>query len=442
VKTVALHTLGCKLNYAETSTISRLFEENQYQITPFEEAADVYVINTCSVTHNADKECKRIVNQVKRRNEHSLVCIIGCYAQLKSQEIASIEGVDIVLGSSEKFNLIKFVNEHQQGRKQVHSCEIDDVKEFIGSYSLGSRTRAFLKVQDGCDYTCTYCTIPLARGSSRSGSIDSIIRQADELASKGIKEVVLTGVNIGDFGRQAGRLINGQSFLDLIKALDRVEGIERYRISSIEPNLLSNEIIDFVAASQRFVPHFHIPLQSGCDETLKRMKRRYLSALYTDRVKQIKSRMPNAAIGVDVITGFPGETDEEFETSYGFINALDVSYLHVFTYSERPNTEAFDMPGKVDVKVRQERTQRLRMLSAKKQHLFYQSQIDSSHQVLWESENKKGLMFGFTENYIKTATEFDEMRCNKLEVVKITGIENGDWATSEITDEQLAAESI
>ena len=419
-KTVAFHTLGCKLNFAETSTIARLFKEKGFIKKSFLEPADVYVINTCSVTENADNECKSIVKSALLKNPEAFVAVVGCYAQLKPEEISKIEGVDVVLGATEKFKLLNYI--HLSGKHlhaQIHNCEISDANFFVDAYSVGDRTRSFLKVQDGCDYSCTFCTIPLARGKSRSDLIENVIRNANKIASKGVKEIVLTGVNIGDFGK--GQLITEDlkkkkevTFLDLIMALDEVKGIERFRISSIEPNLLKDQIIDFVAKSKKFVPHFHIPLQSGSNDLLKLMKRRYHKELYADRINKIKTLMPDCCIGVDVIVGFPGETDELFLETYNYLNNLDLSYLHVFTYSERDNTEAIDLPNQVSIVERKRRNKMLRILSAKKLRLFYEQQKGKILSVIFENENKKGFMYGFTQNYVKVKYPFDETLCNSI----------------------------
>lgn len=419
-KTVAFHTLGCKLNFAETSTIARLFKEKGFIKKSFLEPADVYVINTCSVTENADNECKSIVKSALLKNPEAFVAVVGCYAQLKPEEISKIEGVDVVLGATEKFKLLNYI--HLSGKHlhaQIHNCEISDANFFVDAYSVGDRTRSFLKVQDGCDYSCTFCTIPLARGKSRSDLIENVIRNANKIASEGVKEIVLTGVNIGDFGK--GQLITEDfkkkkefTFLDLIIALDEVKGIERFRISSIEPNLLKNQILDFVAKSKKFVPHFHIPLQSGSNDLLKLMKRRYHKELYADRINKIKTLMPDCCIGVDVIVGFPGESDELFLETYNYLNELDLSYLHVFTYSERDNTEAIDLPNQVSIVERKRRNKMLRILSAKKLRLFYEQQKGKILSVIFENENKKGFMYGFTQNYIKVKYPFDETLCNSI----------------------------
>lgn len=424
-KTIAFHTLGCKLNYSETSAIARTFDTKLYSEVNFKEAADVYVINTCSVTDNADKECRQLVRGVLQKSPNALVAIIGCYAQLKPNEIASIEGVDIVLGANEKFKLANYINAlTKQEKAQVHACEINDVTSFSDAFSLGNRTRTFLKVQDGCDYTCSYCTIPLARGASRSDTIINVVANANKIATQGVKEIVLTGVNIGDFGLHIanGETNRENNFFDLIKELDKVEGIERFRISSIEPNLLKDEIIEFVAQSNKFVPHFHIPLQSGSNTILKLMRRRYMRELYTERVAKIKSLMPHCSIGVDVIVGFPGETEELFNETYNFINGLDISYLHVFTYSERDNTDAIDLPNTVQMAERKKRNNMLRILSAKKQYAFYSQQLATTKNILFEHENKDGQMFGFTDNYIKVSTPFNPILSNTIVSAKLSEI--------------------
>ncbi|MCW4452016.1 tRNA (N(6)-L-threonylcarbamoyladenosine(37)-C(2))-methylthiotransferase MtaB [Kaistella sp. BT6-1-3] len=426
-KTAAFHTLGCKLNFAETSTIARQLTGAGYEKVSFDEKASVYVINTCSVTENADRECKFHVKRAMKANPDGLVVILGCYAQLKPEEISAIEGVDLVLGAKEKFNILSYLDDLQKTESHglIHSCEIDEADFFIGSYSIGDRTRAFLKVQDGCDYKCTYCTIPLARGISRSDTIENVVKNAMEIASKGIKEIVLTGVNIGDYGKgEFGNKKHEHTFLDLISELDKVEGIERIRISSIEPNLLKDESIELVAKSKSFVPHFHIPLQSGSDDLLKLMKRRYLTKLYTDRIAKIREVMPDSCIGVDVIVGFPGETEEKFLETYNFLNELPISYLHVFTYSERENTEAAEMQGVVPIPERKQRSKMLRILSEKKKMAFYRTQIGKTLPVLWEHENKNGVMYGFTENYVRVQKPFDENSINTIETLKLNKIES------------------
>ena len=420
-KKVAFHTLGCKLNFSETSTIARDFVSNGFKKVDFSESADIYVINTCSVTENADNRFKSIVKQALSVNSNAFIIAIGCYAQLKPQELADLNGVDLVLGAKEKFNIMDYINDlSKQDICKIHSCEIDEADFYVGSYSYGDRTRAFLKVQDGCDYKCTYCTIPLARGISRSDKLDNILSNAKNISQKGIKEIVLTGVNIGDYGKgEFGNKKHNHTFLEMIKALDGVEGINRLRISSIEPNLLKNESIEFVSKSNSFVPHFHIPLQSGSNLILKKMKRRYQREVYEDRVNQINSIMPHACIGVDVIVGFPGETEELFLETYNFLNKLDVSYLHVFTYSERQNTEAATMKGSVPMKVRKKRSKLLRGLSVKKRRSFYEKSIGSNRTVLFEGENKSGYIHGFTENYIRVRHPWDPGLVNTLKKVKL-----------------------
>ncbi len=420
--TVAFYTLGCKLNFSETSTIARSFVAAGYTQTSFESPADVYVINTCSVTENADKKFKTIVKQALKQNPDGFLVAIGCYAQLKPEELAALDGVDLVLGANEKFNVVDFI-ESNSSDVAVHACTIDEVEQYVGSYAIGERTRAFLKVQDGCDYKCTYCTIPLARGFSRSDTLENILRQAREIIAQDIKEVVLTGVNIGDFGKgEFGAKKHEHTFHDLVYALDELEGLDRIRISSIEPNLLRQETIDFVAQSKRFVPHFHIPLQSGSNAILAAMRRRYQRELYAKRVTQIKNRMPHACIGVDVIVGFPGETDNHFMETYHFLNELDVSYLHVFSYSERDNTLAAKMTSTVSKTVRTKRSKMLRGLSLKKRRAFYEQQLGTTQKVLFESENKNGYIHGFTPNYVKVKTYWDPALCNTIHDVKLTQI--------------------
>jgi threonylcarbamoyladenosine tRNA methylthiotransferase MtaB len=424
-KKVAFYTLGCKLNFSETSTIARNFVNEGFNRVDFSEKADIYVINTCSVTENADKRFKSIVKNALKINENAFLIAIGCYAQLKPEELAAVDGVDLVLGATEKFNITSYINDLTKNDVgEVHSCEIADADFYVGSYSIGDRTRAFLKVQDGCDYKCTYCTIPLARGISRSDTLENVIQNAKEIASKDIKEIVLTGVNIGDYGKgEFGNKKHEHTFLELVKELDTIEGIHRLRISSIEPNLLQDETIDFVSKSNSFVPHFHIPLQSGSDELLKKMKRRYLRKTYTDRVDRIKQMMPNACIGVDVIVGFPGETDELFLETYNYLNELDISYLHVFTYSERPNTEAVGFDGVVPKKVRAKRSKMLRGLSVKKRRAFYESQLGNTLTVLFENENKEGYINGFTENYIKVKAPWNPSLVNTLHTITLKKID-------------------
>ncbi len=416
--TVAFHTLGCKLNFAESSTIARLFIEKGYNKVSFDQPSDVYVINTCSVTENADKECRSIVRSALSRNPEAFVAVVGCYAQLKPTEIAGIPGVDVVLGATEKFKLLNYV--HLSGKQQhaaMHNCDISEADFFVDSYSAGDRTRSFLKVQDGCDYSCTFCTIPLARGKSRSDTIENVVTNANKIAASGVKEVVITGVNIGDFGygpeiESGTRKGRSNNFYDLINKLDKVKDIKRFRISSIEPNLLDDRIIEFVASSSKFVPHFHMPLQSGSNDILKKMKRRYLRELYSARVDKIKTLMPDCCIGVDVIVGFPGETEEHFLETYNFLNQLDISYLHVFTYSERDNTPAALMDGVVPVSERKRRNKMLRILSAKKLRAFYETNKGKTLEVLFEHENKNGFLYGYTQNYVRVKHPFDEALCN------------------------------
>jgi threonylcarbamoyladenosine tRNA methylthiotransferase MtaB len=425
-KKVAFYTLGCKLNFSETSTIARNFTDEGFDRVEFNEAADIYVINTCSVTENADKRFKSIVRQTQKVNPEAFVVAVGCYAQLKPQELADVDGVDLVLGATEKFKITDYLNDlTKNNHGEVHSCEIEDADFYVGSYSIGDRTRAFLKVQDGCDYKCTYCTIPLARGISRSDTMESVLKNAKEISEQNIKEIVLTGVNIGDYGKgEFGNKRHEHTFLDLVTELDKVEGIERLRISSIEPNLLKNETIDLVSKSRAFVPHFHIPLQSGSNDILKKMKRRYMRELYSDRVSKIKEVMPHACIGVDVIVGFPGESDEHFLETYNFLNQLDISYLHVFTYSERDNTEAASMDGVIPKNVRAKRSKMLRGLSVKLRRNFYESQLQSIRTVLFESENKEGYIHGFTENYVKVKAPWNPELVNTLHKVELTKIDS------------------
>lgn len=418
-KTVAYYTLGCKLNFSETSTIARLFDNEGIAKVDFSEFADIYLINTCSVTENADKKCKQLVKKAKKNNPDAYVAVIGCYAQLKPDEIAAIPGVNVVLGANEKFNIIEHLDELKSKEEVlVKDGKIKEVKDFIPGFSAGDRTRTFLKIQDGCDYFCTFCTIPLARGKSRSHNIAETLKVAQEAANTESREIVLTGVNIGDFG--AG---TDESFYDLVQELDQINGVERFRISSIEPNLLSNEIIEFVSKSQKFVPHFHIPLQSGNNDLLVKMRRKYLRELYADRVKTIKSLMPDACIGVDVIVGFPGETEEKFLDTYNFLNELPVSYFHVFTYSERDNTGAVKMDGVVSKEDRAKRSKMLHVLSDKKKRAFYESQLGKEFSVLLESENHDGFLHGFTENYLKVKVPYDESLMNEIIPVKIDAID-------------------
>ncbi|MBX2943673.1 MAG: tRNA (N(6)-L-threonylcarbamoyladenosine(37)-C(2))-methylthiotransferase MtaB [Cyclobacteriaceae bacterium] len=421
MKKVAFYTLGCKLNYSETSTIARGFEEKGYKKVDFTDTPDIFIINTCSVTDNADKKCHKLVREARSISPDAYVAIIGCYAQLKPKEISEIPGVDAVLGAAEKFRLIELLDGFvRPPQPQVFESEIKEVKRFNTAYSMQDRTRTFLKVQDGCDYTCSFCTIPLARGGSRSDTIENIVNEAREIARNDVKEIVLTGVNTGDFGLQDGA--RKERFIDLIKALDEVEGINRIRISSIEPNLLSSEIIEFVASSKKFVPHFHIPLQSGSNKILGLMRRRYQRELYQERVDKIKSLMPQCCIGVDVIVGFPGETHEDFLETYKFLNALDISYLHVFTYSERDNTHAVTLEDVVPAKQRSERSKRLHILSDKKRRAFYNSHLGSEFTVLFENDVEDGMMQGFTENYIRVVAKYDPILINTVKKVKLTAI--------------------
>ena len=431
MKKAAFYTLGCKLNFSETSTISRDFTNEGFQRVDFSDPADVYVINTCSVTQNADKRFKSIVKQAQKANPDAFIAAIGCYAQLQPQQLADVNGVDLVLGATEKFNITSYINDlfanpdrRASNGAEIHSCEIEDADFYVGSYAIGDRTRAFLKVQDGCDYKCTYCTIPLARGISRSDTLENVLKNAAEISAKGIKEIVLTGVNIGDYGKgEFGNKKHEHTFFELCQALDEVAGIKRLRISSIEPNLLTNQTIDFVAQSKTFVPHFHIPLQSGSDTLLKLMRRRYMTDLYLDRVARINKTMPNACIGVDVIVGFPGETQELFLETYNFLNQLEVSYLHVFTYSERENTPAATMDGVVPKNIRAKRSKMLRGLSAKKRRAFYESQLGSTLTVLFEGENKQGYIHGFTQNYVKVKHPWNPELVNTLREVTLLEID-------------------
>lgn len=432
MKKVAFYTLGCKLNYSETSTIGRQFEQKGYQKVEFEETPDIFIINTCSVTENADKKCKKLVKEARRISPNSYIAIIGCYAQLKPQEIANIEGVDAVLGAAEKFRLLDLLDGFVRPEQtQVFNSDIDSVKTFNHSYSYGDRTRGFLKVQDGCNYNCSFCTIPLARGTSRSDTIENILKTAHEIAKTDIREIVIAGVNTGDYGIIDGR--RKYKFIDLLQELDKVEGIDRFRISSIEPNLLTDEIIEFVANSKRFVPHFHIPLQSGSNRILRLMYRRYQRELYLERVQKIKSLMPNCCIGVDVIVGFPDETEADFLDSYNFLNELDISYLHVFTYSERPNTDAATMPNPIPMSKRSDRSKMLHILSDKKRRYFYEQHLGNNATVLFENDIENGKMHGFTENYIRVAAKYDPLLINELKQVSLSAInENGIVEVSEV----------
>ena len=425
-KTVALHTLGCKLNFSETSTIGRLLENDGFEKKNFDEVADVYVINTCSVTDNADKECRQLVRRIQRKAPEAMVVITGCYAQLKPKEISQIPGVDLVLGAAEKFNIAHHLKEITKGDSaKICSCDIEDVNIFTASHSINDRTRIFLKVQDGCDYNCSFCTIPLARGKSRSDSIENVVKMVTDIATKGAKEVVLTGINLGDFSPPApqrgdqDKSPEKENFFSLIKVLDKIEGIERFRISSIEPNLLTNEIIEFVSNSKKFMPHFHIPLQSGSNKILGMMRRRYKTALYTERVGLIKTMMPHCCVGVDVIVGFPGETEEDFKATFDFLHSLDISYLHVFTYSERDNTLAADLKPVVPVHIRNERNKILRNLSYQKMQYFTSQHVGQERKVLFEQANKNGMMEGYTDNYIKITVPFNKEWQNNIVPWKI-----------------------
>jgi threonylcarbamoyladenosine tRNA methylthiotransferase MtaB len=423
--TVAFQTLGCKLNFSETSTLARKFVAAGYERVPFEMKADVCVINTCSVTENADKKFTTLARQTRQRNPDAFLIAVGCYAQLQPEELAKEDSVDLVLGAKEKFDIISYLSDLSRPEQtQVHACAIEETDTYVGSYAIGERTRAFLKVQDGCDYKCTYCTIPQARGISRSDTLDNVIRQAKEIVDQGIKEIVLTGVNIGDYGKgEFGNKKHEHTFFELVQALDEVEVIERFRISSIEPNLLTEELIEFVAGSKRFVPHFHIPLQSGNNEILGQMRRRYQRELYVDRVNQIKRLMPDACIGVDVIVGFPGESDQHFLDTYAFLVDLPVSYLHVFSYSERPNTPAAEMKNQVSKTIKNKRSKMLRTLSAKKRHAFYESQLQKTKTILFEAENKEGYIQGFTENYVKVRMPWDPALQNQTRSATLAKID-------------------
>jgi len=440
-KKVAFHTLGCKLNFTETSTIARSFVENGFELTDFSKKADFYVINTCSVTDNADKKFKNILNRAKKRNPNAFNIIVGCYAQLKPKYISEITGVDLVLGANEKFNVIDYIGQLDKANTFVYSCDINDVNKYESSYSVDDRTRSFLKVQDGCDYKCTYCTIPNARGISRSDSLENIKMNVSEIASKDIKEIILTGVNIGDYGKgEFGNKKHETTFLELIKELDLTQNINRFRISSIEPNLLKNDIIDFIATSNLFVPHFHIPLQSGSNKILGLMKRRYRKELYEDRIRYIHSKINDVCIGVDVIVGFPGETDSDFQETYNFLLNLDISYLHVFSYSERDNTEASNMLNPVPKIVRFQRSKMLRSLSEKKRRIFYNSQINRVRPVLFESENKLGYIYGYTDNYVKVRHPWNPKLSNKIVQAKLIEIDNDGFVRIKLSEKKLKKE--
>lgn len=433
--TVALTTLGCKLNFSETSTISRQFKNVGYSIVRFDQFSDIYVINTCSVTENADKQFKSYVSKALKINQDAFIIAIGCYAQLKPEELANVNGVDLVLGSKEKFKILDYLNDFKKNQSsKIHSCEISETNFYRSSFSIGDRTRSFLKVQDGCDYKCTYCTIPLARGISRSDKLDNILRAAKEISDSGIKEIVLTGVNIGDYGKgEFGNKNHKNTFLELVTAIDKVDGISRVRISSIEPNLLSNDIINFVSNSKKFVPHFHIPMQSGSDTILKLMKRRYLSKLYRDRINHVKQVMPNACIGADVIVGFPGESEKEFMETYNFIKSLDLSYLHVFTYSERDNTEAIGLNNIVPSNIRSKRSKLLRALSVQLKRKFYMSQLGTIKNVLFEPENRNGFIYGFSNNYVRIKTPWRSSIKDKIIPFELQNISDDGLVTGEVS---------
>ena len=433
--TVALTTLGCKLNFSETSTISRQFKNVGYSVVKFDQFSDIYVINTCSVTENADKQFKSYVSKALKINQDAFIIAIGCYAQLKPEELANVNGVDLVLGSKEKFKILDYLNDFKKNQSsKIHSCEISETNFYRSSFSIGDRTRSFLKVQDGCDYKCTYCTIPLARGISRSDKLDNILRAAKEISDSGIKEIVLTGVNIGDYGKgEFGNKNHKNTFLELVTALDKMDGISRVRISSIEPNLLSNDIINFVSNSKKFVPHFHIPMQSGSDTILKLMKRRYLSKLYRDRINHVKQVMPNACIGADVIVGFPGESEEEFMETYNFIKSLDLSYLHVFTYSERDNTEALGLSNVVSSNIRSKRSKLLRALSVQLKRKFYMSQLGTIKNVLFEPENRNGFIYGFSNNYVRIKTPWRSSIKDKIIPFELQNISDDGLVTGEVS---------
>jgi threonylcarbamoyladenosine tRNA methylthiotransferase MtaB len=433
--TVALTTLGCKLNFSETSTISRQFKNVGYSVVRFDQFSDIYVINTCSVTENADKQFKSYVSKALKINQDAFIIAIGCYAQLKPEELANVNGVDLVLGSKEKFKILDYLNDFKKNQSsKIHSCEISETNFYRSSFSIGDRTRSFLKVQDGCDYKCTYCTIPLARGISRSDKLDNILRAAKEISDSGIKEIVLTGVNIGDYGKgEFGNKNHKNTFLELVTALDKVDGISRVRISSIEPNLLSNDIINFVSNSKKFVPHFHIPMQSGSDTILKLMKRRYLSKLYRDRINHVKQVMPNACIGADVIVGFPGESEKEFMETYNFIKSLDLSYLHVFTYSERDNTEAIGLNNVVPSNIRSKRSKLLRALSVQLKRKFYMSQLGTIKNVLFEPENRNGFIYGFSNNYVRIKTPWRSSIKDKIIPFELQNISDDGLVTGEVS---------
>ena len=414
-KTVALHTLGCKLNYSETSAMERMLENDGFAKKNFDEVADVYVINTCSVTHNADKECRQLVRRIQRKSPEATVVITGCYAQLKPKEIAEIPGVDLVLGAEEKFNIAYHLKNFVDGdSSKICSCDIEEVNDFHSSYSLNARTRTFLKVQDGCDYNCSFCTIPMARGKSRSNTINKVLFEVSQIKNEGVKEIVFTGINLGDFGKNENQEVSPETFYSLLQNIEAFDGVDRYRISSIEPNLLTPEIIQLVAGSNKIMPHFHIPLQSGSNKILGLMRRRYRREMYAEKISIIKDQIPHCGIGVDVITGFPGETDEDFQETYQFLSALDISYLHVFTYSERANTHALKIEPVVPIEIRHQRTKLLRSLSYQKSQEFHQQHSGQSRKVLFEGKNKSGMMEGYTDNYIKIEVPFKEEWSNQI----------------------------
>lgn len=424
-KRAAFYTLGCKLNFSETSTISRQLKNKGFVITDFDRVADLYVINTCSVTENANKNCRRIIRKAKEKSPNALIIVTGCYAQLKPKEITKIEGVDMVLGANDKFNIPNLLNNlNKKNKAEIHGCEIENL-EYNSAYSLNDRTRSFLKIQDGCNYTCSYCTIPFARGKNRSDSIENIVTNAKKIVNQGIKEIVITGVNIGTYDNQ------NKTFTNVIKELDKVKGVERYRISSIEPNLITDEIIDIVKNSKKFMPHFHIPLQSGSDLILGKMRRRYKTKLYLEKINNISKKIENVCIGADVIVGFPGETDEEFNKTLDFIRKLNLSYLHVFSYSERENTQAINLKGKVSKQVKSLRSKQLRILSKKLQRKFYEKNLNGNFKVLFENHNKDGMMFGFTENYIKVKTKYNHEICQTIKNVSLCNIENDGLMTAK-----------
>ena len=436
-KKVAFHTLGCKLNFTETSTIARSFVENGYELTDFSNKADFYVINTCSVTDNADKKFKNILNKANKNNPDAFKIVIGCYAQLKPESISKIQGVDLVLGANEKFNVVDYLDTLSKENTHVYSCDINKVNSYESSFSVDDRTRSFLKIQDGCDYKCTYCTIPLARGVSRSDSLENIKNNISQISAKSVKEIILTGVNIGDYGKgEFGNKKHETTFLELIKELDLTSKIDRFRISSIEPNLLKNDIIDFVSKSNLFVPHFHIPLQSGSNKILARMKRRYKKELYEDRINHIHSKIDNCCIGVDVIVGFPGETDSDFQDTYDFLLNLEISYLHVFTYSERDNTEAAGMNDNIPKNIRNKRSKMLRSLSEKKKRIFYNSQLNKVRPILFETENKFGYIQGYTDNYITVRHPWSPSLSNKIIYAKLSKIDNEGFVRVEDFDKK------